>query len=68
MTEERWTQFFKALIYIMPEGSVDDIWEYAKAKPARRKAWNAAKVAKEAQHCPEHTASMKAATTSRQAT
>eukprot|EP00973_Karenia_brevis_P037678 5198926-Karenia_brevis.AAC.1 len=41
--------------------------EYANAKPARRKAWNAAKNAKTAQHSAEHIATMKAATSSWQA-
>eukprot|EP00973_Karenia_brevis_P053959 7495342-Karenia_brevis.AAC.1 len=57
MTEERWTIFLKALVFIMPE-------EYAKLKPARRKAWSAAKNLNTAQHSAEHTANMKAATSS----
>eukprot|EP00973_Karenia_brevis_P052932 7357535-Karenia_brevis.AAC.1 len=50
MTEERRTKFFKAFVDIMPEGTMDDMWKYAKRKPAGRKAWNAAKSAKTAQH------------------
>eukprot|EP00973_Karenia_brevis_P045275 6272191-Karenia_brevis.AAC.1 len=61
MTEDRRTKFLKALVFIMPEETIDDMWEYAKLKPARRKAWNAAKNAKTAPHCAEHIANMKAA-------
>eukprot|EP00973_Karenia_brevis_P084177 11680540-Karenia_brevis.AAC.1 len=25
-SEERWTKFLKALVYIMPEGTITDMW------------------------------------------
>eukprot|EP00973_Karenia_brevis_P075469 10482149-Karenia_brevis.AAC.1 len=61
MTEEQWTQLLKTIIYIMPEGTIDDMWEYAKLKPARKRAWNDAMNEKNKQHTAEHTANMKAA-------
>eukprot|EP00973_Karenia_brevis_P010179 1378150-Karenia_brevis.AAC.1 len=64
MTAERWAKFFKAIVHVMPEDKIDDMWEYAKLKPSRRKAWRDAKDVKHEQHTAEHTANMKAATSS----
>eukprot|EP00973_Karenia_brevis_P026241 3619540-Karenia_brevis.AAC.1 len=50
MTEERRTTFLKALVFVMPEGAIDNMWEYAKTKPAPRRAWNVAKTTETAQH------------------
>eukprot|EP00973_Karenia_brevis_P018176 2496407-Karenia_brevis.AAC.1 len=50
MTEEQWTEFFKALVYVMPDETIDSMREYAKTKPARRKASNVAKNAETEQH------------------
>eukprot|EP00973_Karenia_brevis_P083032 11511193-Karenia_brevis.AAC.1 len=39
VTEERWTTLIKAIVQVMPEDTTGDMWEYAKLKPSRRKAW-----------------------------
>eukprot|EP00973_Karenia_brevis_P069947 9725862-Karenia_brevis.AAC.3 len=64
MTEQQWTKFLKALVYIMTEETIDNMWEYAKTAPARKKVWNAAKNAKSEQQTAEQTAKVKAATSS----
>eukprot|EP00973_Karenia_brevis_P024796 3417705-Karenia_brevis.AAC.1 len=61
---ERWTKFFKAIVHIMPEDTIDDMRDYAELRPARKRAWREAKDAKTQQHTAEHTANMKAATSS----
>eukprot|EP00973_Karenia_brevis_P041827 5790449-Karenia_brevis.AAC.1 len=30
MTEERWTKLIKAIAHVMPDDTIDDMWEYAK--------------------------------------
>eukprot|EP00973_Karenia_brevis_P066350 9221726-Karenia_brevis.AAC.1 len=37
ITKVQWTKFLKALIYIMPDDTTEDMREYAMAKPARKK-------------------------------
>eukprot|EP00973_Karenia_brevis_P008932 1208617-Karenia_brevis.AAC.1 len=66
MTEEQWAKFLKALIYIMPDNTIDNMWDYA-GTPARKKAWHAAKNVKTEQQRAEYTANVKAATSSWQA-
>eukprot|EP00973_Karenia_brevis_P057703 8027437-Karenia_brevis.AAC.1 len=44
----------------MPESSIEDLWEYAKLKPERRRAYHDAKAEKDCQHAAEHAAQMKA--------
>eukprot|EP00973_Karenia_brevis_P047845 6640580-Karenia_brevis.AAC.1 len=62
MTEEQWAKFLKAVIYIMPEETIDSIWEYARTAAACKKAGNSAVNAKSEQQSAEHTAKMDAAT------
>eukprot|EP00973_Karenia_brevis_P056888 7914812-Karenia_brevis.AAC.1 len=61
MIEVQWTTILKAIIYVMADDSFEDMYEYAKAKPARRKAWNEAKKDQDEQYAAEHAANMKAA-------
>eukprot|EP00973_Karenia_brevis_P032546 4488738-Karenia_brevis.AAC.1 len=58
MTEVLWTNFLKALIYITPDYTIEDMREYAMAKPACKKAWSEAKKAKDEQYAAEHAAKM----------
>eukprot|EP00973_Karenia_brevis_P028331 3905615-Karenia_brevis.AAC.1 len=48
----------------MPEDAIDNMRECAKTAPARKKAWQAAKNATAERYSAEHTAKVKAATSS----
>eukprot|EP00973_Karenia_brevis_P000645 91589-Karenia_brevis.AAC.1 len=54
MTEVQWTKFL-----VMPDDTMEDMREYAKAKPARKKAWSEAKKAEDEQYAAEYAANMK---------
>eukprot|EP00973_Karenia_brevis_P023672 3261885-Karenia_brevis.AAC.1 len=43
MTEERWTKFLKAIVHIMPQDTIDDMWEYAMLRPAHKKSMEGCK-------------------------
>eukprot|EP00973_Karenia_brevis_P050593 7024487-Karenia_brevis.AAC.1 len=64
MTENQWTKFLKAIIHIMPEDTIDNMWEYARLRPVRKKARNHAKNEKSKQYTAEQTANMKSASSS----
>eukprot|EP00973_Karenia_brevis_P037880 5223465-Karenia_brevis.AAC.1 len=42
MTSKRWTICFHALVSTMPDDIIEEMWEYAKQRPSRRRAWKAA--------------------------
>eukprot|EP00973_Karenia_brevis_P075639 10509248-Karenia_brevis.AAC.1 len=64
MTEAQWTKLLQAFIHIMPEDTIDDMWDYAELKPACKRAWNEAMHEKNKQHTAEHTSNMRAASSS----
>eukprot|EP00973_Karenia_brevis_P040121 5540497-Karenia_brevis.AAC.1 len=37
-TESRWTIFLQAIMYIMPEDAIDDMDQYHRHRPDRRRA------------------------------
>eukprot|EP00973_Karenia_brevis_P051987 7220821-Karenia_brevis.AAC.1 len=57
MTESRWIIFLQAIIYIMPEDVIDDMYAYNRHRPARKRALWYAKDIKDTQSLGSRLAS-----------